>query len=339
MSGRWRRAGLSAIALATGLLLAPQVAHADSAGPTDYRSEVVAIEPTTDVIQVSIVGGDSFVRIVVAPGHEVIVLGYDDEQYLRIAADGTVSENTRSYATYYNTSRYGSDRIPDLVDNDAAPDWRQIGDGGSWAWHDHRSHWMGSEPPIGLDPGESLPPETIPLLVDGAPVAVSVQTTLQPSPSKLAAIVGVLLGLVIALFGTLAGLATRLLSTLLLAVAAAVVGIAEFVALPGETGPLITWWLLPVLALLCVAMVIATYGRWPLVQGALAALAGVQLVLWGFERRTGMTRAVLPTDLPFWLDRTVTGAALAGGAVLAAVGVASLFRQLPIPAAPSESTA
>jgi hypothetical protein len=322
---RFRRVGAVAVALVAGTLAVPQVVLADAAGPTDYRSEVISISPANDAVAVSIEGGDAFVRIVVAPGHGVIVLGYDDEPYLRISADGIVEENRRSMATYYNAERFGSDEIPDIVDNSATPEWAEIGTGGSWAWHDHRAHWMGSEPPIGLDAGESLPSQVVPLVVDGERVDVEVRTTLQPSPSPWPAIFGVLIGLQLVLLGALAGPATATLSSLLLAAAATVVGVVQFRSLPSETGPLLSWWLLPTIALVCTILTILTYGRWAMLQSALALLTGAQLALWAFTRRATLTNAVLPTDLPFWLDRMVTGAALTGGVALVVVALLALF--------------
>jgi hypothetical protein len=307
------------------VLAVPQVALADAAGPTDFRTRVVSISPATDAIDVSIEGGDAFVRIVVSEGHQVTVLGYADEPYLRIVADGAVEENRLSSATYYNADRYGAE-IPEFVDDGADPEWREIATGGSWAWHDHRAHWMGSEPPIGLQPGESLPSQLIPLIVDGERVEIEVQTTLQSSPSNWPAAFGLLIGLILVLFGVLAGPATLTLSSILLASAATIVGISQFRSLPTETGPLVTWWLLPALALACSVAAIATYGRSTLLRSGLVLLSGVQLELWAFGRRANLTNAVLPTDLPFWLDRTVTAAALTGAVVLVASGLLALFQ-------------
>lgn len=323
---RLQRWGAGAAVAALGLLVMPQAALADAAGPTDYRSEVVAITPATEAITVTIEGGDAFVRIVVDPGHEVIVNGYDDEPYLRISRDGTVEQNRRSMATYYNAERFGSDQIPDIVDNTADPEWQEIGQGGSWAWHDHRAHWMESKPPIGLEPGESLPSQTIPILVDGDRVEIDVQTTLQRSPSIWPVVFGAMIGLQLVLLGALAGPATMTLASLVLAASATIVGVAQFRSLPSETGPLLAWWLLPVIALACSIATILIYGRWALAQGALAALAGLQLVLWAFTRRSTLTRAVLPTDLAFWFDRMVTAAALAGGIALVIVALVAMFK-------------
>ncbi len=307
------------------VLAVPQVAHADAAGPTDYRTQVVSISPATEAFEVSIEGGDAFVRIVVSEGHEVSVLGYDDEPYLHIGTDGTVAENRRSVATYYNAERYGAD-IPESVDNEAEPEWATIGSGGTWAWHDHRAHWMGSEPPIGLEPGDSLPHQVIPLIVDGERVEIEVRTTLQPSPSIWPTVFGLLVGLQLVLIGSLAGPATVTLVSIPLASAATVVGVAQFRSLPAETGPLMTWWLLPTLALMCLLATIATHGRGTLLRSGLVLLAGVQLTLWAITRRTTLTKAVLPTDLPFWFDRTITAAVLTGGAALIVTALIALFR-------------
>ncbi|MGH9132695.1 MAG: hypothetical protein ACRDZZ_02065, partial [Ilumatobacteraceae bacterium] len=88
---RGRIGALVSIAVAA-VVLSPAPAAADAAGPTDYRSEVVAVEPSTPSIEVSIVGGDAFVLLRVDPGIEVVVEGYAGEPYLRFAADGAVYE-------------------------------------------------------------------------------------------------------------------------------------------------------------------------------------------------------------------------------------------------------
>ena len=81
------------VGVGAGALLGPDVAHADPAGPTDYRTEIVAIEPATDAIEIVVEGGDAFLHVTVEPGHEVVVLGYDGEPYLRIGPDGAVDQN------------------------------------------------------------------------------------------------------------------------------------------------------------------------------------------------------------------------------------------------------
>lgn len=316
---------LAGLAVVLGVLTVPGVAHADPAGPTDYRTTVTSITPDTDVIDVGVEGGDAFLRISVEAGHEVIVLGYDDEPYLRIGPDGTVEQNRRSYATYYNEERYGRTDVPDIVDNDAEPDWERVGHGGDWAWHDHRAHWMGTEPPLGLEPGDSLPPQIVPVVVDGAPVSIEVRTTLVDEPSLVPVVFGAVIGLGLATLGVMLGPATTGLVMLLLATSALAVGLGQYLSLPSETGPLVTWWLLPAIGVGCLAAAIATYGRSRFTLLALTLLAAVPVVVWAFQRRAGLTAAIIPTDLPAGLDRFVTAAALAGSGAIAVATLSRLF--------------
>lgn len=315
-----------AVAVGAGLAaLSSTSVHADAAGPTDYRTEIVAIAPATDAITVSIEGGDAFVAIDVERGHRVVVHGYDDEPYLLIDETGGVYQNVRSFATYYNQERYGTDEIPLVVDNEAPPEWSRIGGDGSWAWHDHRAHWMGDGPPLGLDPGDALPSQVIPIEVDGVPTEVTVRTTLVAGPSLWPAAFGLVFGLGVGAMAMLAGRATLNLVALTIAAAALWVGVGQYRSLPAATGPMLTWWLLPAMAIACCGAVIAIYGWNLLVEQALTALAGLHLVLWAFQRRSGLTTPVLPTDLPAWSDRTVTAVALAGGATVVAAAVRRMF--------------
>jgi hypothetical protein len=321
-----------ALVAVLGVLAVPGVAHADPAGPTDYLTTITTIEPATDAIDVAVVGGDAFLLITVEPGHEVVVLGYEEEPYLRILPDGVVEHNRRSAATYVNEERYGRTDVPDVVDNDAEPAWERVGDGGTWAWHDHRAHWMGTERPIGLDPGESLPPQVVPILVDGAPVAVEVSVTLVEAPSRAPVVFGAVIGLGLALLGILLGPATTGLVMLLLGAGALVVGAGQYLSLPAETGRLLTWWLLPAMAVVAIGIAIATYGRSRLALLGLTAVAAAQVLVWAFQRRTGLFRAILPTDLPAGVDRFVTAAVLAGSLTV----LAATLRRAFLPPAPSD---
>lgn len=314
-------------AVAVGLMVAltPSVAHADAAGPTDYRTTIVAVAPQIDGLEVSIEGGDSFIRLTAPDNTEVIVYGYTGEPYLRFARDGTIATNRLSAATYENENRFGVGEVPAFVDDRADPEWEQIGSGRTWAWHDHRSHWMAPEPPIGFEPGMSLPAQTIPITVDGQPVGITVETTLLATPSWWPTAVGIIVGLQLILIGWWLGPATATLTTLLISLAAVVTGAGQYLSLPSETGPLNLWWLMPTIALAAGVATIATYGRSGLLGRGLLALSGLQLALWAFMRRAVFSRAVLPTDVAFWFDRAATGAALAGGALIAILAIRSLL--------------
>lgn len=321
------------VGVVAGALLGPDVAHADPAGPTDYRTEIVAIEPATDAIEIVVEGGDAFLHVTVEPGHEVVVLGYDGEPYLRIGPDGAVDQNRRSFATYYNEDRFGRVEIPPIVDNGAAPDWERVGRGGAWAWHDHRAHWMGAEPPIGLEPGDSLPAQVVPIVVDDVPVSVEVRTTLMPAPSRVPVIFGIVIGLGVAFLGVRLGPATTGLVMLFVGGAALIAGVAQYRSLPAETGPLLAWWLLPAIAVVAVVAAIATYGRSRFLLLGLTALAAAQTLTWALQRRTGLARAIVPTDLPADLDRFITSSVLAASFVVAAATLRRLFAT-PAPSSP-----
>lgn len=319
------------IAIGIAVVLAPGVAHADAAGPTDYRTTIVSVTPAVAGLAVSIEGGDSFIRLRAPAGSEVIVFGYAGEPYLRFAPDGTIAENRLSAATYENRDRFGSPAVPPLVDHTAAPEWDEVGTGGAWAWHDHRSHWMLPDPPIGLDPGESLPAAAIPITVDGRPVDIIVETTLIAGPSWWPTALGLLFGLQLALVGWWLGPATATSTTLVVSLAATITGAGQFLSLPSETGPLHLWWLMPTVALVSGLAAIAVYGRSELLLRALLALSGAQLFIWALMRRAVFTRPVLPTDVAFWFDRAATGSALAAGGVVCLLAIRSLLAPAPKP--------
>ena len=326
-----RAVGAFAIGL-LALVAAPSTVHADAAGPTDYLTEIVDVSPQSDAIELAVIGGDAFIELSVVPGHEVVVLGYrpDQEPYLRFRADGVVERNVRSYATYYNEDRYGTDDIPDVVDNDAAAEWEPVAEDGTYAWHDHRAHWMSDEPLVGLDPGESLPRDEIVLVVDGVETIVTVEVTLQDPASPVPAIVGALLGSVLGLAGLTLGRASSTLVAIVLAIAALVAGVAQYTSLPASTGPEIGWWLFPAVALVCSLVVIAIYRRSIWVESGLLALAGVQLLIWAWPRREHATAAFLPTSLPADVDRVISMMVLVGSVfVVVAAGRAIVDAATP----------
>jgi len=142
------------VAVATLVLLvvaaAPASAHTISGPrPSNYRSTVTKIEPPAPGVSVWIVDLGNKTQLTNRTRSDATVLGYEDEPYLRIGPDG-VFENVHSAATYINRTRQGG-VVPQGVDTSPtlAPEWRKISDGNSWAWHDHRAHYMGlTLPPI-----------------------------------------------------------------------------------------------------------------------------------------------------------------------------------------------
>jgi hypothetical protein len=320
-----------ALALATGaVLLTAAPAGADAAGPSDFRSEVIGLVPEVDGVEAEVRGGDSFLELRVEEGHEVVVEGYRGEPYLRFREDGTVERNLRSPATYVNDDRRGGGDIPAGADPAAEPDWERVDDGGTYAWHDHRIHWMqDTSPPVvrGQQVGGEYDPWTVPIVVDGEVVDVrgtlSYEEAVSPLPWVAVAAVG---AAALAWLGRrhAVGAAAGLLAAA--AAVALVVGRADHAATPdGGANPLL--WTLP-----AVALVAAAAGLVPRLRGAavVAVLASVAALSgWALLRFGVLTKPVLPADVPAWLDRVSVAAALATAAGSAWLAITSGALRLP----------
>lgn len=315
-----RRAGVVALILVWAWTVASAApAAADAPVPTDYRSTVTDITPGSDVLDVTVIGGDAMLELRVDAGHEVVVNGYNSEPYIRIAEDGTVLENLNSSATYANTDRYGDVDLPRDLDPNAAPDWEQVADGGSFAWHDHRIHWMSPQPPPGIPRGEDIQGWTVDLLVDGEPVAVqgvlSYEEAIAWWPWMLA-VAG------IAAAVALVGLRRRGRAAVVASIAAAAGGVlavivaaSEQLAIPLAGDRSFVQVLVPVVGIVCAVAAVFLRGR---VANAVGLAAASAVGGWAALRFEVFTKPILPTDLSPGLDRVGTAAAL-GLALAAAV--------------------
>jgi len=318
-----------AIGLATWFGLAPAPAFADPAGPTDYRTEVVSIEPDSGHIDVRILGVDAFVELTADAGTDVIVMGYGGEPYLWFRPDGAVLANQNSAATAMNTSRNGA--MPEGAHDmspDAAPDWEQIGSDHRWAWHDHRAHWMQTGRPVGAAPGDQILEGVIPLEVDGVPVAVTVASRWEPAASTVPMWIGVLSGVLFAVGALLCRRNRRPTTPWLLppAVFALVAGVWQFLSLPAATGPRTVWWLLPAIAVTCaLGGMLAEFARARFWADAAMLAVGIELAIWGWLKRDGLSAALIPTGAPGWFDRFAVAVALVGGVAFVALSLSFLF--------------
>jgi hypothetical protein len=93
-------------ALAGTVLLAPPAsAHAGPGGShvpaSNYRSRVFRIAPAVPGLEVRTIDAGARLELVNHTGHDVIVLGYQGEPYLRIGT-GPPEVNVRSPAAYLN---------------------------------------------------------------------------------------------------------------------------------------------------------------------------------------------------------------------------------------------
>jgi hypothetical protein len=317
-------------AWAAALLLAPaSPALADPAGPTDYRSEVIAVDPAVPGLHAEAIGGDSFLVLTVDPGLTVEVVGYRGEPYLRFLPDGTVERNERSPSAYLNEDRYAEVEIPEGATPDAEPSWVVVATDGSYAWHDHRTHWMNEARPPGRSQGDQILEGVVPLIVNGEEVDVTVISVWEPAPSPLRVALGGIAGIAaVAVAVRFRRLGPAALG---LAAAALVIGLWAFGSVPAETRPSPLMWAVPAAGLV-VAVVAVVAARRP---GSLAStavlLAAAELAVWAMLRWEWLWRAVIPTSLPFWVDRLGTAAVLTGGLGLAAAAARRMSRPGPGP--------
>ncbi|MEX1162803.1 MAG: hypothetical protein WEB03_04415 [Nitriliruptor sp.] len=319
--------------LLTGLVLVVGAAPAaaDPAGPTNYTSSVTGVEPATDTISVAVRGGDAFVELTAAPGTTVEVAGYDDEPFLRFQPDGTVERNEASPARWLNDARYGAadTTVPPEASSDAPPRWEPVAEGGTYAWHDHRVHWMTPTLPRNVDPGADGPQRVtaweLPLTVDGEPVTVSGELGWEPSVSALPAGFVALLVLGAGVAAASRFPAASVTVTLVGVVAAGTVGLAGSLGLPpgADSEPALV--LLPAVALALVGVGLAVRGRAGLGPELIGALAGVPLLVWSVLLLRALTAPIVPTSLPDVVARLLVAVALGAGlASLVAAGRAVL---------------
>lgn len=314
------RAAGAILLTATWLALGAGPAAADPAGPTDFLSKVTEVDPEVAGIDLEIIGGDSFVLLSVSPGVHVDVVGYTGEPYLRVLADGTVEENQLSPSKYLNEDRYAASEIPAEADGEAAPKWEVVAGDGSFAWHDHRTHWMSDINPPGKGPGDQVAEGVIPLFVDGVEVDVTVASVWQDPPSSLPMVMGITVGIALAVAGIRRGGGITSAAILGCALGAGVVGMIAFLSVPTETAPSLALWGLPAMALALGLIAVLRRSLNERTRNVVLLVAALELVVWGISHWGWLWPAVLPTNAPFWLDRFV-GAAVLTGAIGATVAV------------------
>lgn len=330
-----RRATTTFVAafLLSALMAGP--AMADPAGPTNYRSVVTGVEPDPTGVTIEVIGGDAFLSVAIADGHSILVEGYFGEPYLRIDPDGSVWLNTLSPARYINQDRYGLSGVPDFADADASPEWERVGDGGAFAWHDHRIHWMSYDmpPTIAGDRAQSVFPWTLTIWIDGVETEIHGELIWFPSVNPFGPL---LIGLVALL--PLVRFRRRIVTVPALMGAglgaiALFVAVAQWGATPGFDR------VFPVSPLIPAVGIVAAVGAlWirsnPLRSWAFAVVSGIALVWWAVSTGAALTAPVLASALPVALERLGVGIVLWGGLAVVAVGgfeLVGAFRTLGAP--------
>jgi hypothetical protein len=166
-------------------LAQPASAHTVSGvGATNWKTSIIGFSPPVPGLSVKVIEDGSRLELT-DHGREVVILGYDGEPYLRVGPHG-VFENTLSPATYLNCSRKGCPVSP-IANAEAPPQWKQISSGQTARWHDHRTHWMGGQPPPDVQraPGRvhQRPPWTVNLVQGDSHIALTGRLTWVPGQS------------------------------------------------------------------------------------------------------------------------------------------------------------
>ncbi|WP_341252955.1 hypothetical protein [Euzebya pacifica] len=181
---------LSTALLTMSLLIlaaAPAAAHGRGSDASNFESRITET-PSLDGLEWRVINSDEYLQLTNASSEEVAIPGYQGEPYLRIGPDG-VFRNLNSQATYLNEDRFAQTTIPADVDLEADPEWEQLSDGSSYAWHDHRIHWMAdTDPPaVKAAPDEThlVTAWTVPFEVGGEEHEVAGDLTWVPGGSAL----------------------------------------------------------------------------------------------------------------------------------------------------------
>ncbi|MFA9443954.1 hypothetical protein [Egicoccus sp. AB-alg6-2] len=318
-----RRRGLLAALTGTVLMLSAAPAAADPAGPTHYDSIVTGVEPGDVPVSVEILGGDAFLVLHVEPGVTAEVPGYEGEPYLRFEANGNVLVNERSPARWFNDARYGELEVdlPPHADADAEPVFTLVADDGTYAWHDHRIHFMSPSLPPQVDPTagsvQAVTDWRVPIVVDGESVEILGELRWVPGPSPL--YTGLLIA--VALAGAALVVARRPTATPVVAAVAGVialgVGVSEVAGLPAGTDAQPMLVVLPAMALglLLFGWLLTRRGGSADVRGPMiAATAGIPVLVWGILHLATLWRPIVPGPLPIGVARIAVVLALAAGA-------------------------
>jgi hypothetical protein len=187
------------IALATALValvVCPVAASHGDGAARGYRSTVVRVTPSLSGLDVRVVDGDDQVELTNTGGREIVIDGYEGEPYLRFTREG-VFENQRSPAAYLNDDRFANVTVPEEADPKAEPEWKAVAAGVSYAWHDHRVHWMSPALPPKVEAAKDVEHHIfdweVPGSVDGK--RLTIVGSLDYVPPKDSLPVGMLLGI------------------------------------------------------------------------------------------------------------------------------------------------
>ena len=217
--------------------------------------------------------------------------------------------------------------MPEGVVAGVDPVWVQVGSGGSYAWHDHRVHWMSRDVPPAITGSRRQPvfPWEIRLEVDDVATVVHGDLEWVPparSPAAPAAAVLALLGVV----GTRRSRSAPLWWGIGASVVAIVVVVGQYLGSPVSARAAPTWLLFPALALAAFMAAATQRGFVGLGPRHLMVVGGLLLAAWAVSTVEVAWMPILPSLLPGWAERAAVGAVLAAGVGITAVAIPRILR-------------
>jgi hypothetical protein len=329
-------------ALACALALAAVATSAPPAGahgagglqPTNYETRVLRMTPAVAGLALRPIDLGTRLELTNRTGHDVVVLGYDREAYLRVGPRG-VFENARSPARFLNRTLRGTSPVPASADPEAAPEWRRIGDGPTVRWHDHRAHWTADQDPPAVRRDRGSPhlvqAFVITLESEGRTVRVRGDVRWVPGPSPWAWLAGALaLGVALVVVGRTRRWPSALGCGLVLLVVAQLLHVVGLWGSSSESSWSQLWasvYSIGGTALAIVGLVVlARRGGDAAVP--IALLAGLFLALaGGLADVTTLSRSQVPTTIAVWIDRLTVAVTLGAGFGTAAVAALHLRRE------------
>jgi hypothetical protein len=332
----------SAVALLAlvGLLAAtaaPAAAHDVGSLLSNYETRLTSVTPEIEGVDVAVIEGGNRLEVANTTDQDLVVLGYQDEPYLRIGPEGTF-ENLNSRATYQNADREATMAVPERADPDVDPEWRKISDEPVARWHDHRIHWMAETDPPAVEeaPDEEhvvIPDWVVPMELGDERIEIVGDLVWIPSPSPAiwAALILVVGGLVAA-SGLLASwrLWSALAVTVLVAattVSALGIGFFSVGTTADKLGESLADALyLPFLLVGGVVTVVLLLRRHPLAPYLTIFAGTVGGLFGGILQARLLTNSVLPTALAPGLARGLVALSLGLGLGLLGAGIVAITR-------------
>jgi len=292
------------LTIATAIVCATATAASSlSLHPTNWESSIISIAPATDVVDIEVLNGGEAMLLAVQPGHSALIVGYRNEPYLRITADGDVQANLKSPTWWANKTGTGTGAIPDSADPAAEPEWSTIGTNGSAAWHDHRIHAM-----PGVTDGTDW---TVLVSVDDMPLVIRGRLDKLPAHAPMVELLlAIVAAAVVVLLGFRWAWTTSSAATLLGAALALIVAIGAWTATPsGFTHP----WLALLAAVLAAVFAVASFvvrnaSRRLRVAAMVSAVAA--LAWWVALNFSALTAVFIPNSLSAGVVRLSVGLAM-----------------------------